>query len=195
MNCSNSLIWQYIIWSLIYSGGAKPTASMYVWHPTSCWWKTRAIFWGGGGGTWSWTRCSFSKAWLRNTGKQSLLSEGELLDECHNNFSLSRKRIWDFSGSLVNTVCYMPFCVFLMITVLRVVREWRICICESSLGQIISPMRSFPCQRFLCFCMKSFLISCRLLVKQLSCLIKWDISVYLLVSRGFSSSTLLYRIL
>lgn len=171
---------------------------MYVWHPTSCWWKTRAIFWGGGGGTWSWTKCSFSKAWLRNTGQRSLLSEGELLDEYNNNFSLSRKRILDFSGSLINTL-HAFLCVpddhSAKSCKSCAKREWRICICESSFGQIISPMRSFTCQRFLCFCMKSFLISCRLLVKQLSCPIKWDISVYLLVSRGFSSSTLLYRIL
>lgn len=36
--------------SFIRSGGEEPTASMCAWRPTSCWWKTRAISWGDGGG-------------------------------------------------------------------------------------------------------------------------------------------------
>lgn len=68
----------YFIWWLIHSGGGKQTASMYVWHRTSCWWRTRATSWGEGGGTWSWMRCSSSKTWRRNTGKPSLLLKGEL---------------------------------------------------------------------------------------------------------------------
>lgn len=78
-SCFPHHITKITLWWLIYSGGGKPIASMYVWHPTSCWWKTSAILWGRGGNTWSWMRCSSSKIWCRNTGRQSLLSKGERL--------------------------------------------------------------------------------------------------------------------
>lgn len=95
----------YFIWWLIHSGGGKKTASMYVWHPISCWWRTRATFWGEGGGIWSWMRCSSSKTWQRNTGKPSLLWKGELghLFISHLIFGMPD----DHCNKLVCNICFM----------------------------------------------------------------------------------------